>query len=160
MSGRHGTANPQRRHPMPEPESGTSTSRYVAMALLAVGVLAAGLFLGFGDFLGRPDAAKSGEATPVRMSMAGFTPATITATAGQPLKLELWTTDAAPHLQGGVHTLISDQLGIYEELPAESRRTVTLTMPATPGEYDIYCDTCCGGKASPTMHGKIRVEAA
>jgi hypothetical protein len=28
------------------------------------------------------------------------------------------------------------------------------------GEYDIYCDTCCGGKASPTMHGKIVVDEA
>ena len=74
--------------------------------------------------------------------------------------LELWTTDAAPHLHGGVHTLISDELGIYEELPAESRRTVELEMPTAPGEYDIYCDTCCGGKASPSMHGKIVVEAA
>jgi len=25
--------------------------------------------------------------------------------------------------------------------------------------YDIYCDTCCGGKASPTMHGKLIVTA-
>jgi heme/copper-type cytochrome/quinol oxidase subunit 2 len=32
-------------------------------------------------------------------------------------------------------------------------------MPAAPGEYDIYCDTCCGGKESPTMHGTLLVEA-
>jgi heme/copper-type cytochrome/quinol oxidase subunit 2 len=32
-------------------------------------------------------------------------------------------------------------------------------MPMTPGDYDIYCDTCCGGKASPTMHGTLRIEA-
>lgn len=116
-----------------------------------------GLLVGFGDFLGRPDATTSGAATPVRMSMAGFTPAVIEAKAGHALTLELWTTDAAPHLHNGVHTLISDELGIYEELGAESRRTVTLTMPSAAGDYDIYCDTCCGGKASPTMHGTIRV---
>jgi heme/copper-type cytochrome/quinol oxidase subunit 2 len=161
MSGRRGTGNPQHRPTIPvEIERPVSTWRFAAAALLVVGVLAAGLILGFGDFIGRPGdgGAAEGEATAVRMSMAGFTPATITATAGEPLRLELWTTDAAPHLQGGVHTLISDELGIREELPAESRRTVSLPMPATPGEYDIYCDTCCGGKASPTMHGKIRVE--
>lgn len=118
-----------------------------------------GLLVGFGDFLGRPDPTTSGAATPVRMSMAGFTPAVIEAKAGQALTLELWTTDAAPHLQNGVHTLISDELAVYEELTAESRRTVTLTMPSAPGDYDIYCDTCCGGKASPTMHGTIQVEA-
>jgi heme/copper-type cytochrome/quinol oxidase subunit 2 len=59
-----------------------------------------------------------------------------------------------------VHTLISDELGIYEELPAESRRTVTMQMPAEPGTYDIYCDTCCGGKDSPTMHGRLHVAEA
>jgi hypothetical protein len=78
--------------------------------------------------------------------------------------IELWTTDAAPHLHNGVHTMISDELGIYEELPAagpsgESRRVVTINAPAAPGVYDIYCDTCCGGKASPTMHGKLTVTA-
>lgn len=92
------------------------------------------------------------------MGMAGFDPAVITARAGELLTLDLWTTDAAPHLQGGVHTLISDELSFYEELPAESRRTVTLRMPTTAGDYDIYCDTCCGGKQSPTMHATLRVE--
>ena len=124
---------------------------------MVVGVIGAGLVVGFGDFLGRPT--DEGEAaTPVRMSMAGFDPAIITARAGQDLTLEMWTTDAAPHLQGGVHTLISDELGFYEELQAESSRTVTLRMPAAPGDYDIYCNTCCGGKASPTMHAILRVE--
>jgi heme/copper-type cytochrome/quinol oxidase subunit 2 len=28
-----------------------------------------------------------------------------------------------------------------------------------PGTYDVYCDTCCGGKDSPTMHGSIVIEA-
>ncbi len=49
--------------------------------------------------------------------------------------------------------------GCYEELPAEGRRTVAFQAPTTPGTYDIYCDTCCGGKDSPTMHGAIVVEA-
>jgi heme/copper-type cytochrome/quinol oxidase subunit 2 len=96
--------------------------------------------------------------------MAGFTPAEIRVPAGATVALELWTTDAAPHLENGVHTMISDELGIYEELPAagatgESRRIVKVTAPAEPGSYDIYCDTCCGGKASPSMHGKLIVEA-
>jgi cytochrome c oxidase subunit 2 len=159
VSGGHATGNPQHRRAV-VPEPGTPAWRYAAAGILVVGVLAAGLVLGFGDFIGRPDQATVGEATPVRMSMAGFTPATIAATAGQELVVELWTTDAAPHLHGGVHTLISDELGIYEELPAESRRTVTLQMPSETGEYDIYCDTCCGGKALPSMHGTIKVEAA
>jgi plastocyanin len=132
--------------------------RYAAGAVVVLLVLGGGVVLGFGDFLGRPDATTA-TALPVRMSMAGFDPPIITAKAGTDLELELWTTDAAPHLQGGVHTMISDELGIYVELPAESRRQVTITVPDAPGDYDIYCDTCCGGKASPSMHGILRVGA-
>lgn len=132
--------------------------RYAAGAAVVLLVLGAGVVLGFGDFLGRPDPATA-SALPVRMSMAGFDPPVIAARPGTDLELELWTTDAAPHLEGGVHTMISDELGIYLELPAESRRRVTITVPDEPGDYDIYCDTCCGGKASPTMHGILRVGA-
>jgi plastocyanin len=153
---RHGTGNAQRHRTIAE--SPPSRWRLVAFGTTVVVLVAVGLVVGFGDFLGRPDAGTAA-GTPVRMSMAGFEPAIITANAGQELALELWTTDAAPHLHRGVHTMISDELGIYEELPAESRRTVTLQMPTEPGDYDIYCDTCCGGKASPTMHGILRVEA-
>lgn len=133
-----------------------------AFGLLIGGVLAVGGFLAFADLAGQRDAASSADAIPVRLSMAGFTPSDIRVPAGQTVALELWTTDAAPHLQGGVHTLISDELAINEALPAagatgESRKVVTLTAPNEPGVYDIYCDTCCGGKASPSMHGTLTV---
>lgn len=129
----------------------------MAFGAFAAVVLAVGGMLAFGDFIGRPDGVAAAE--PVRMSMAGFEPQMIHAVAGEELSVELWTTDSALHLEGGVHTLISDELGIYEELPAESRRMVTMRMPAEPGTYDIYCDTCCGGRESPSMHGILRVEA-
>jgi plastocyanin len=157
MSGKRATGRPQHRSEAAVPAT-TPAWRYGLAAGVVVLVLGAGLVLGFGDFFGRPDG-DTAEALPVQMSMAGFDPGVITARAGEQLAVELWTTDAAPHLHNGVHTLISDELGIYEELAAESRRTVTLQMPTTPGDYDIYCDTCCGGKESPTMHGTLRVEA-
>lgn len=157
MSAKRSTSGIQHRRSLAAEPRGFGW-RHVAGAAVAVAVLGAGMILGFGDFLGRPEADTTG-AMPVRMSMAGFEPQVITAKAGTDLKMELWTTDAAIHLEGGVHTMISDQLGIYEELPAESRRTVTIRMPMTPGDYDIYCDTCCGGKDSPAMHGKLRVTA-
>jgi plastocyanin len=152
---RHGTGNPQRQRLTDE--QNPARWRGIAFGSVAVAVLLVGGVLAFGDFVGRPDG--MAEATPVRMSMAGFEPQVIHARAGEELALELWTTDAAPHLEGGVHTLISDELGIHEELPAESRRTVALQMPTVPGTYDIYCDTCCGGKDSPSMHGRLHVEA-
>jgi heme/copper-type cytochrome/quinol oxidase subunit 2 len=135
-----------------------------AFVLVVVAVLGGGVYLAAGDLFGQRGVATTGDAIPVRLSMAGFTPSEVRVPAGQTVAIELWTTDAAPHLENGVHTMISDELDIHEELAAagpagESRRVVQITTPATPGVYDIYCDTCCGGKASPTMHGKIIVEA-
>jgi plastocyanin len=137
-------------------------SRYMraaVFALLVVGVVGVGLILASGDLLGQRGTTNVAGAVSVRASMAGFTPNVIQAKAGETVTIDFWTTDAAPHLQGGVHTLISDELGLYERLPAESRRTFSFRAPTTPGDYDIYCDTCCGGRDSPTMHGKISVRA-
>jgi len=138
--------------------------RKAAFGLVVAAVLGGGVYLAAGDLLGQRGSATTADAIPVRLSMAGFTPGDIRVPAGQTVSLELWTTDTAPHLQRGVHTMISDELGIYEELRAagptgESRRVVEIQTPLAPGTYDIYCDTCCGGKASPTMHGKLLVEA-
>ena len=155
MSSKRGTGGIQR-HRSPDEADQGGHWRAIAGGAVVVVVLGVGVLLAFGDFLGRP-VASSSAATPVRMSMAGFDPQVITAKAGTDVALELWTTDGAMHLQGGVHTVINKELGIYEELPAESRRTVTLHMPTKPGDYDIYCDTCCGGKDSATMHGTLRV---
>ena len=138
--------------------------RQGVFGLVIAGVLAVGGYLAFGDLAGQRGAATTADSIPVRLSMAGFTPSDTRLPAGQTVQIELWTTDAAPHLHNGVHTLISDDLGIYEELPAagptgESRKVVTITTPTEPGVYDIYCDTCCGGKDSPSMHGTLTVTA-
>jgi plastocyanin len=140
-------------------ESPAGRWRIAAFGLIVLVVLGVGVALAAGDLLGQRETATTEDAIPVRMSMAGFTPNVVAVKAGQSVASDFWTTDAAPHLAGGVHTFISDELGIYEELPAESRRTFTLQAPTSPGNYDIYCDTCCGGKASPAMHGTLRVEA-
>ena len=142
----------------------TEQIRKGAFGLVVIVVLALGAYLAFGDFLGQRGATTTADAISVQSSMAGFGPP-IHVKAGQVVKLDWWTNDAAVHLQGGVHTMLSEALGLNEALPAagpsgESRRLVTFTAPMKTGEYDIYCDTCCGGKASPTMHGKIVVDAA
>jgi plastocyanin len=135
-----------------------SPGRKLAFGGVVLGVLAIGAFLAFGDFLNRPGSAAGG--INVQSSMAGFTPSTITVKAGSTVTLDWWTQDAAIHLQGGVHTMVAPDLGLYEELPAESSRSVTWTVPDKPGTYDVWCDTCCGGKDSPSMHGKIVIEPA
>ena len=122
-------------------------------------VLGAGLVLGFGDFFGRPS--DTGTVVTMRISMAGYAPNLLVAAPGETLTVDWWNTDNAMHLDGGwVHTLIAPELGINETLPAESRKTIRITAPAKPGDYDFYCDSCCGGKQSPTMHGTLRVRPA
>jgi heme/copper-type cytochrome/quinol oxidase subunit 2 len=132
--------------------------RTLAFGVIVVGVLVVGGYLAFGDFLDRPAAAAG--AIDVQSSMAGFTPSEIRVTAGTTVTLDWWTQDAAVHLQDGVHTMISPELGLNEALPAESRTAVTWQVPDKPGTYDVWCDSCCGGKDSPTMHGKIVIEPA
>lgn len=142
-----------------EAERRAQRIRAAMFTALVVGVLGAGLWLASSDLLGQRGAATGAKALAVRASMAGFTPSVIEAKAGEVVTIDFWTTDAAPHLQGGVHTFISQRLGINETVAAESRHTFSFTAPMTPGDYDVYCDSCCGGKASPTMHGIIRVRA-
>jgi cytochrome c oxidase subunit 2 len=126
--------------------------------VIVVAVLLGGLWLAFGNFLTRPAAAVG--SISVQSSMAGFTPAEIHVKAGSTVTLDWWTEDASMHLQNGVHTMISPELGLNESLPAESRRAVAWTVPDKPGTYDVWCDSCCGGKGNPQMHGKIVVEPA
>ena len=131
--------------------------KYVFGVIVAA-VLLGGLWLAFGNFLTRPAAAVG--SISVQSSMAGFTPAEIRVKAGSTVTLDWWTEDAAMHLQNGVHTMISPELGLNEALPAQSRRAVAWTVPNKPGTYDVWCDSCCGGKGNPQMHGKIVVEPA
>ena len=134
--------------------------RAIAFSVVVVMVLAIGGYLAFGDFLNRPSDSGATGVIDVQSSMAGFTPSEIRVKAGSTVTLKWWTQDAAMHLQDGVHTMIAPDLGLDEALPAESTRMVSWTVPDKPGTYDVYCDSCCGGKDSPTMHGKIVVEPA
>lgn len=133
--------------------------RKVGFGGIAVAVLAVGGALAFGDFFNRPGDGATAGAIDVQSSMAGFTPSAIRVKAGATVTLDWWTQDASMHLEGGVHTMIAPALGLREELAAESRRAITWQVPDRPGTYDVYCDTCCGGKGSPTMHGTIVIEA-
>jgi len=133
--------------------------RGAAFGLVAVAVLGVGVYLAGGVFLGQRGTTEVAAALPMRVSMAGFDPAVIRAKPGETVTLDWWNTDGAIHLQGGVHTLVSDSLGVRLELAAQSRKTITLTAPAAPGDYDFWCDSCCGGYESPAMHGILRVEA-
>lgn len=137
-----------------------SRLRVLGFVVVAVALIGGGIYLASSVFLGQRGATSVANATAMRIGMDGFDPKTLHAKPGETLTLDWWNTDGAMHLQNGVHTMVSDALNIRFELPAESRKTITLTAPTTPGTYDFWCDSCCGGKDSPTMHGKLEVMSA
>ena len=135
--------------------------RKAAFGLIVMAVLGTGLYMAGGVFLGQRGTTTAADAIPVRLSMAGFDPKVITVKTGAEVNLDFWNQDNAMHLDRGVHTFIMPEYqDIYVKIPAEARQAFTFTAPSTPGDYDFYCDTCCGGKKSPTMHGTLRVEQA
>jgi len=73
--------------------------------------------------------------------------------------VRLTSLDNAYHTDGGGrHQWAVDELGVSIIAPALGSNSVTFT-PDQPGVYTFYCDICCGGRANPTMQGKLTVEA-
>ena len=130
-----------------------------AFVLIVVAVLGGGVYLASSDLMGQRGTTTVAAAMPLRVSMDGFDPRMIDAKPGQTVTLDWWNTDGAMHLTDGVHSMVSDTLGINFTLPAESRKTITITAPTADGEYDFWCDSCCGGKDNPKMHGTLHVAA-
>jgi cytochrome c oxidase subunit 2 len=136
-----------------------SKLRIAAFLLIAVAILGGGIYMASSVFFGQRDQSSVSSAISMRISMDGFDPGTLDAKPGQTLTLDWWNQDAAMHLTNGVHTLVSDSMNVRLELAAQSRKTVTITAPTAPGDYDFWCDSCCGGKDNPKMHGKLHVSA-
>ena len=144
--------------PVPE-ASRFSKLRVIAFGLVAVAILGAGVYMAGSVFMGQRDKPSTPGAFAMRISMDGFDPNPITAKPGETLAIDWWNTDASMHLTNGVHSLVSDTLNVHFELPAQSRKTIEITAPTTPGDYDFWCDSCCGGKDNPRMHGTLHVAA-
>ena len=140
-------------------EQVTTKLRALAFVVLATAILGGGIYLAGSVFMGQRDRASTSGAVAMRVSMDGFDPSPIQARPGETLTIDWWNTDGAMHLSNGVHTLVSDVLRVRFVLPAGSRKTITLTAPTTPGDYDFWCDSCCGGRDNPAMHGKLHVAA-
>ena len=95
----------------------------------------------------------------IKGTMGGFSPSVIRAKAGRPLTVRLTSVDTRFHTDGGgKHQFAIDALGVNIIAPPLGTREATFTPPA-PGVYECYCDICCGGRANPTMVGKLIVEA-
>lgn len=99
------------------------------------------------------------DAIRMTISMAGFEPNVIRAKAGETVRINLINPDNSMHTDGGgIHNfLLSAGLArVNVTLAPESQKVFTFT-PTQPGEYHWYCDSCCGGKENPSMHGTLIV---
>ena len=152
------SAQPRRKSGQPD-KTKPGALRVLAFLVVAVVLLGAGIYMAGNIFRTSNNTPAVAGAIAVSSGMDGFTPKTLDAKPGQTLTLVWSNKDDAAMLTNGVHTLVSDSLKVRLEDPAESTVTVKLTAPMTPGDYDFWCDSCCGGKDTPAMHGTLHVEA-
>lgn len=104
-----------------------------------------------------PDMA--GNVIDVAANMGGFDTPEIRVKVGEPVTIRLTSLDNQFHTDGGgKHQWAVDELNVNIVAPPLGSSFATFT-PTQPGAYAFYCDICCGGRANPTMHGKLIVEA-
>ncbi len=99
------------------------------------------------------------DAIKMTITMSGFEPNVIRAKAGQLVTINLINPDSSMHTDGGgIHNfqLKAGLANVNVTLAPESQKVFTFT-PTQPGEYHWYCDSCCGGKENPSMHGTLIV---
>lgn len=99
------------------------------------------------------------DAIKMTITMAGFEPNVIRAKAGETVRINLVNPDNSMHTDGGgIHNfqLSAGLARVNVTVLPESQKVFTFT-PTQPGEYHWYCDSCCGGKENPSMHGTLIV---
>ena len=95
----------------------------------------------------------------VQAAMDGFDMQEVRVKVGEKVKVNLRSLDNEHHTDGGgKHQFAIDELGVNVVAQPLSVASTTFT-PTKPGMYTYYCDICCGGKANPTMNGKLIVES-
>ena len=133
--------------------------RVRATAFVVIGALvlgAAGYLLA--EAFWRPEPPRmAGNVIDIKADMGGFSRKEVRVKAGEPVTVRLTSLDNSHHTDGGgKHQWAVDELGVNIIAPplGSSYRTFT---PAKPGTYTFYCDICCGGRANPTMSGRLVV---
>lgn len=99
------------------------------------------------------------DAIKMTITMAGFEPNIIRAKAGQPVTINLINPDNSHHTDGGgIHNfmLTAGLARVNITVKPESQEVFMFT-PTQAGEYHWYCDSCCGGRENPAMHGTLIV---
>lgn len=132
--------------------------RALAFGIIVVLVLGAASYLLISGFASRVPA-PAANTIDVAADMGGFNLPEIRLKAGEPVTVRLTSLDNSYHTDGGgKHQWAVDELDLSVVAPPLGSNSVTFT-PDKPGVYTFYCDICCGGRANPTMQGKLIVEA-
>lgn len=127
---------------------------FVGIAAVVLG--AAGYLLY--DAFWKPDLPPmAGKVIDIAADMSGFTRKEIRVKAGEPVTVRLRSLDNSHHTDGGgKHQWAVDELGVNIIAPSLGSSYKTFT-PNKAGTYTFYCDICCGGRANPTMSGRLVV---
>ena len=133
--------------------------RALAFGAVVIVVLAVATSLLVSAFSRPALPALAGNVIDISADMGGFNKQEIRVKVGQPVTIRLTSLDNSHHTDGGgKHQWAVDELNASVIAPPEGSNTVTFT-PGKTGEFTYYCDICCGGRANPTMQGKLIVEA-
>lgn len=120
-------------------------------------VLGAAGYLLFQAFAGPKVPAMAGNVIDITADMGGFSRRVVYVKAGEPVTVRLTSLDNSHHTDGGGrHQWAVDPLGVNIIAPPLGSSSKTFT-PDKPGTYTFYCDICCGGRANPTMSGRLVV---
>lgn len=132
-------------------------TRATAFVLISALVLGAAGYLIFKAFWKPELPPIAGNTIDIAADMGGFTRKEVRVKAGEPVTVRLRSLDNSHHTDGGgKHQWAVDELGVNIIAPPLGSRYKTFT-PTTPGTYTFYCDICCGGRANPTMSGRLIV---
>ena len=131
--------------------------RAASFSVIGVLVLGAASYLLFEAFWKPELPPMAGNVIDITADMGGFSRNEVRIKAGQPVTVRLRSLDNSHHTDGGgKHQWAVDELGVSIIAPPEGSNYKTFT-PAKPGTYTFYCDICCGGRANPTMSGRLVV---
>jgi cytochrome c oxidase subunit II len=95
----------------------------------------------------------------MRIDMSGFSPNSIPAKVGEPVRVDLINPDNGMHADGGgYHNFVLERFGVNKTVKPQSQLVFDF-VPTEAGDFMWYCSICCGGKESPSMQGWLRVVA-
>ncbi len=131
--------------------------RLIAFAVIVILVLGVSGYL-FASAFASKTPASDAKTVDISAAMDGFSTKEIRVKVGKPITVRLTSLDSPYHTDGGgKHQWAVDELGVSIIAPPQGSDSATFT-PDKPGVFTYYCDICCGGRANPTMQGKLIVE--